>query len=135
MEKNNRLQYWLFYGFIFTILPIFFACWSIKGAALNNNTTWFESFHVAIAKGELLLVSVSLLGTNFGDLLKANMIKPSIRGPFLFASVILLLWSSYTFSVINTTNTIAPDFAFDTSKYIFSGSVVICLLSIWAQKD
>ena len=67
--KNNRFQYWIWFGLILTSFPIILTLWKLRGVA-SIDEPLISTIKRVVSRGELLLVCLSVLGANLGDLFK-----------------------------------------------------------------
>jgi hypothetical protein len=126
--NNGKIHYWLWFGLILTTLPLVLTFWKLRGVA-SPETTWYDTFKLVIARGELLLVCLSLLGVNLGDLFKDEYPNRTTGFTLMGATIFLSLFAVYAFGEINTNANIDKDFACNTSILMFVCSVAICLVS------
>ncbi len=131
---NGRLHYWVWFGLILTTLPLILTFWKLRGIA-PPNTNWYETFKLVISRGELLLVCLSLLGVNLGDLFKDECSNKTTGFTLVGATIFLCLFAVYSFGEINTNSSIDKDFASNTSIIMFVCSVAICLVSNFTQRN
>src|ERR1035437_6915819 len=126
--NNNRFQYWIFFGFIFTIIPIVVTLIIIKGST-EGGITWSNAFKEAIAKGELFLVCISLLGANIGDLIKEECKNTNSRNMFIGITIVLFFIAVSLFAAINTNSKFDKELSFNSSLLSLVCSFIICLIS------
>lgn len=126
--ENGKFHYWLWFGLALTTLPLILTFWKLRGVAILE-TTWKTTFVTVISRGELLLVCLSLLGANLGDLVKDECVNKLTGFTLKGATIFLCLFAVYSFGEINTNTEINIDFAYNTSITMFICSVVICLIS------
>ena len=131
--KNGKIHYWLWFGLILTTLPLVLTFWKLRGVA--PETSWHDTFKLVIARGELLLVCLALLGANLGDLFKDECSNRTTGFTFMGATIFLCLFAVYAFGEINTNMNIDKDFACTTSIIMFICSVVICIISNFIQRN
>ena len=127
--KNNRFQYWIWFGLILTSLPIILTLWKLRGVAPPNEALT-TTFKTVVSRGELLLICLSFLGANLGDLFKEECEKGWLSLMLKSITFILSLFAIYSFGEINTNIAFNKDFAFSTSITIFICSILICVVSI-----
>lgn len=127
--KNNRFQYWIWFGLIMTSLPVIFTLWKLRGVAPPEESLTV-TFKTVISRGELLLISLSFLGANLGDLFKEEGEIEWLSLMLKSITFILSLFAIYSFGEINTNEAFNKDFAFSTSLAIFICSIIICLVSV-----
>lgn len=131
--KNSRFQYWIWFGLLFTIFPIFFTIWKLRGVA-PDSTTLSMTFKSVIARGELMLVSLSILGANMGDLFKDECLNKTSGYTVQAVTFLLSLFAIGSFSEINTNIALKEGFAYNTSLTIFICSIIISLISIFIPR-
>lgn len=127
--KNSRFQYWIWFGLIFTSLPIILTLWKLRGVAPSSESLFF-TFKNVISRGELLLICLSFLGANLGDLFKEECERSWLSLMLKAITFLLSLFAIYSFGEINTNLSFNKDFAFSTSITIFFCSILICIVSV-----
>ena len=132
--SNGKIHYWLWFGLILTTLPLALTFWKLRGVAIPE-VTGYDTFQLVIARGELLLVCLSLLGVNLGDLFKDECANRTTGFTLVGATIFLCLFAVYAFGEINTNLNIDKNFACNTSIIMFICSVVICLVSNFIQRN
>ncbi|MGA9407397.1 MAG: hypothetical protein WBW71_09730, partial [Bacteroidota bacterium] len=75
--KPNRFNYWIWFGLVLTALPLIVAVWIVIGESAQE-TTIIVAFKGVISRGELLLVCLSILGANLGDLFKDECLNKNL---------------------------------------------------------
>jgi cobalamin synthase len=131
--NNGRFQYWIWFGLIFTIFPIILTVWKLRGVAPDDSTL-LMTIKAVISRGELMLVSLSILGANLGDLFKEECKNRTIGYTIQAITFLLCLFAIGSFSEINTNLEIKKDFAFHTSVTIFICSVLISSVSVFIPR-
>lgn len=126
--KNSRFQYWIWFGLIFTSFPVIMTLWKLRGIAPSGEGI-ITTFQNVISRGELLLICLSILGANLGDLFKEKC--ENERLVFLWQSItfLLSLFAIFSFGEINTNQAFDKDYAFNTSLVIFVCTIIICVTS------
>ena len=126
--KNNRFQYWIWFGLILTSFPIIMTLWKLRGVA-SIDEPLISTIKRVVSRGELLLVCLSVLGANLGDLFKEECEKKWLSIMLTAITFLLSSFAIYSFAVINTNLDFNKDFAFSTSSSIFFCSILICIVS------
>lgn len=132
--KNSRFHYWLFFGFILTVLPLLLACTYLYISRTDLNLTWWDMVKKVSAGGALHLVSLSLLGANLGDLFKDECSWP-VLGLYLKAASIFLSFAlMFFFCMVFVNPTTDNDSAFHLSIGFFIMGIIVCLISLFAPR-
>ena len=127
--KNSRLLYWILFGLILTSFPIIMTSWKLRGVA-SIDETLISTIKRVVSRGELLLVCMSFLGANLGDLFKEECENGWLSLMLKAITFFLSLFAIYSFGEINTNLDFNKDFAFSTSLSIFFCSILICIVSV-----
>jgi len=133
MDKKNNFQYWIWFGFVLTMIPIAFSVWKSYGVSADDKEL-LVVIKNAISNGELMLVSLSLLGANLGELFKKECKKKSIGFLFIGISFTLCLFAISAFGEISVNKDLDEDYAFKSSLLLFILTVIICVISIFIPK-
>jgi hypothetical protein len=88
----------------------------------------------SISKGELLLVCMSILGVNIGELLKEDTRLYKTKISLIASSFFIGLFTTYSFAEISTNNQISSAAVASTSFWTFIATILICLGSILLPK-
>ncbi len=131
--KPNRFNYWIWFGLVLTALPLIVAVWIVIGESAQE-TTIIVAFKGVISRGELLLVCLSILGANLGDLFKDECLNKNLGLMLKALSFILSLLAISSFGVINTNSNFSKDIIWTTSVWMFYCSVAICLVSSFSPR-
>nr|WP_294996009.1 hypothetical protein [uncultured Sediminibacterium sp.] len=131
--KNGRIHYWLWFGLILTSLPLILTYWKLRGIAVPT-TSWIDTFKEVVSRGELLLVCLSLLGVNLGDLFREKCNDETTGFTLLAATFILCLFAIYSFGEINTNGNLDKSYALNTSLVVFLCCICVCLISLFTPR-
>lgn len=131
--RNGRIHYWLWFGLVLTTLPLILTFWKLRGVC-SNDKAMMDTFKEVVSRGELLLVCLSLLGVNLGDLFKEECNDKTTGFTLLATTFILCLFAIYSFGEINTNSNLDKNYALTTSIVIFLCSIVVCLISIFIPR-
>jgi hypothetical protein len=131
--KNDRFHYWLLFGFILTVLPLLLTSLKLYGTAAEG-VTWWSLFKQVASGGELLVVSLALLGTNLGDLFKNECSSPLANLYMRGLSFIICLPVIYFFSEINSNPNFSKEYAFNLSITFFAISIIVCIISLFTPR-
>ncbi|WP_318310423.1 hypothetical protein [Flagellimonas crocea] len=99
MKIVNNLNHWLFYVILISISPVLIDIY-LKMDRLNLES-FQNCYFDGISKGELVLISIVLLGSNIGELLKEETHYPILRNSLIGLSVLMIFIEIFSFTKID----------------------------------
>ena len=129
----NRILYWFWFGLSLSLFPVVLTFWKLNG--INQSTSWLENLSQAISSGQLLLVCMSILGVNIGELLQTNTNWKKMQLSLTASSFFIALFTTYSFAEINTNPEISLGYTVSTSFWMLFATVSVCLSSFMLPKS
>jgi len=121
------LATWFFFSLLLSLIPIVMDYWTQNSS--HSETEQGNLKHIVIRNGELLLISMGVLGGALGALAKTNNLTPIYRVIWFGSSFLLAIFCIGTYTQIDLTD-MSPAYVYETSLHIFIGSLILSVSSI-----
>jgi hypothetical protein len=124
----EEIIYWLMFGLLLSLAPLAMTAW--KSMGLDGSLGLLEALKNTSVNGEVLLVSITLLGGTIGTILRVDTEHRRYKGVIGGVSLILFFISTTSYVNISTVPNISLDHIAVTSVATLFGTFWVCMAAI-----